>query len=261
MPPLFDFGLTLELLDITKEHSLSSIMRDLGIVELSSSPSPELVSSSRPRKRLLRTSAIDIIELSESDDDAPVAGPSHSAGTHEQIKVLDQHGASRSHVTPLNLLESRPGLPLFLPDPDEALPPPVSEFLISSSEPIGSSATQQFVPIPSSEPGSLIAEERDPLDVHIAQILEIIPDVLPEHVRKLVTRSSHQDRVVEQVLHTLFENPTYPKLDKKGKGKRRRDDEDNEAERERTRTKSKVDYESKERRREGGPNYSILSMV
>ena len=67
-----------------------------------------------------------------------------------------------------------------------------------------------------------------PYDVYVAQVLEIIPDVLPAHVVALIELhySSFKDKVVEPVLHTLFENPDYPKAEAKGKGKRKREDDE-----------------------------------
>ena len=54
------------------------------------------------------------------------------------------------------------------------------------------------------------------------QVLEIVPDVLLAHVVSLLEcyYPTSEDKVVETVLHVLFENPDYRKADTKGKRKR-----------------------------------------
>ncbi|KAL6307320.1 hypothetical protein BKA93DRAFT_727613 [Sparassis latifolia] len=120
-----------------------------------------------------------------------------------------------------------------------------------------------FVPVPASQPGSLLDASHDPYDAYIAQVLEIIPDVLPEHVRSLVENHfpNYQEKVVEPVLHVLFEDPTYPKADPKGKGKakRKREDEVDAEEQARASAKPKVDYGSKEREQPSGLQYFTLA--
>ncbi|TFY56114.1 hypothetical protein EVJ58_g7836 [Rhodofomes roseus] len=96
------------------------------------------------------------------------------------------------------------------------------------------------------------------LDAYVAQVLEIVPDVLPEHVRMLVEQNepTYEGQVVERILHSLFELPNYPKADPQGKGKRKREDDDQGRE-----AKSvKVDYASKNRQ-PPGPMYAIQALV
>jgi TRIAD3 protein (E3 ubiquitin-protein ligase RNF216) len=61
---------------------------------------------------------------------------------------------------------------------------------------------------------------------YVARILEIVPDVDPEHCVSLVT--DHQalgEATIERVLHILFEDSNYPRMKKNGidKGKRKAD--------------------------------------
>ncbi|KZT66207.1 hypothetical protein DAEQUDRAFT_696012 [Daedalea quercina L-15889] len=92
---------------------------------------------------------------------------------------------------------------------------------------------------------------------YVAQVLEVVPNVLPEHVRVLVERlePNYGAQVVERILHDLFENADYPKSDPKGKGKRKREDTDDEPEAK----SAKVDYASKDREFQG-PLYAKQSL-
>ncbi|KAI0742253.1 hypothetical protein C8Q80DRAFT_1108089 [Daedaleopsis nitida] len=114
-------------------------------------------------------------------------------------------------------------------------------------------ANDDPAPIPP-EP-AVVPDDGIPFDAYVAQVLEIVPDVLPAHVFSLVEQQypTHKDKVVEMVLHTLFENPDYPKADTKGKRKR---EDDQPAQRV---VKPKIDYGDKNRRMEGGPYYITLA--
>lgn len=93
---------------------------------------------------------------------------------------------------------------------------------------------------------------------YLAQVLEIVPDVDPEHALALL-KSHHESRgsnAVEPVLHALFEDNSYPKVNK-DKGKRKRE-EDEANERAKSR---KIDYGDKNRAPPKGPNYRTLAIV
>ena len=102
-----------------------------------------------------------------------------------------------------------------------------------------------------------------PYDVYVAQVLEIIPDVLPAHVVSLIEQHypSFGDKVAEAVLHTLFENPDYPRAEAKGMGKGKRKREDDEEELPQRAVRPKIDYGDKNRRREGSHQYVNLALV
>jgi hypothetical protein len=101
-------------------------------------------------------------------------------------------------------------------------------------------------------------KEHDPYSKYLAQVLEIIPDVLPEHALSLIRsyHETHQTGLLEPVLHALFEDQSYPKVDK-GKGKRKRDDEETSY-REKSR---KIDFGNKDRPQPDGPHYRTLTLV
>lgn len=101
--------------------------------------------------------------------------------------------------------------------------------------------------------------EQDIASKMLAQVLEVVPDVQPEHAAELISQHStaHPDEVVQAVIHTLFETPSYPKVDRKGK--RKATDQD-EGEHKRPRL-DEPDYAQLNRPFKGGVHYSDLSMV
>lgn len=162
----------------------------------------------------------DIIELTDSEDDLlPPPRPQ-----------------SRRNMNP-----TRPE-PLFLADSDDE--PPLNAPLAA---PPPRASVSRLSPV------------SDPADAYVAQVLEIVPDVLPAHVFDLV--QNREGNVVEQVLHLLFEDPTYPKASNKGKGKRKRERDDDAAESSSAPVKVKIDYASEDREPVPGFQYSALSLV
>lgn len=168
------------------------------------------------------------------------------------------------------------GFPLFLPSDEENEPPvraqpvtdqqPAFDTTIMATGPIPLQIARQKVPpVPQAvEP----EPEKDILSGYVARILEIIPDVQPDHLLALVAKfePSLQGGVVEHVLHVLFEDPTYPKVDRKGKGKRKQTEQEakeggNEAQGASPPKKTKIDYGDKQRPFRGGAHYSDLALV
>jgi len=70
------------------------------------------------------------------------------------------------------------------------------------------------------QPGSsspLLAPDRliqDPFSEYLALVLEVMPDVLPEHAMELIKKSQfpYKDQVVEEVLQDLLDDPSHPKV-------------------------------------------------
>ncbi|KAL4266826.1 RING-type domain-containing protein [Pleurotus pulmonarius] len=85
----------------------------------------------------------------------------------------------------------------------------------------------------------------------LQQVLEVVPDVQPEYAQELLTES----KTVEATLNALFENPAYPKVDKKGKRKA-----EEPIGKERGQPKPKIDYSTTERPILGGPYYYDLAL-
>lgn len=163
----------------------------------------------------------------------------------------------------------------FLPSDEENEPPvavqpavdqaPIAIVGLDNVPPPLQIAQQEPMPV---EPPLEPEPERDPLSGYVARILEIIPDVEPDHLLALVTKfaPSLQDGVVEHILHALFEDPAYPKVDKKGKGKRKQTDEDlrgegTAVEGSTPTKKHKIDYGDKTRAFRGGVHYTDLALV
>jgi E3 ubiquitin-protein ligase RNF216 len=232
----------------------------------------------------------EIIELTDSEDDIPVnrdplrstskistmesrreprsqAGPSRPAtkpfGTPRKNTVSDAHtqgGQSAASVERLispgsdNKLQA---VPLFLPeDNDDQLPrlqTPHSTSVIV--DPISEDLLEPILK-PDSPPPDI-----DPMDTYVARVLEIIPDVQPTHVLSLLEQNveAHQDGVVEVVLHAIFEDPNYPKIDKKGK--RKREEREEEESSRHVKSKVKIDYGNKDRANQGGPLYAEIALV
>jgi len=119
---------------------------------------------------------------------------------------------------------------------------------------------------PALEQVSGIGADSDPVSACVARVLEIIPNVEPDHLTKLVTSatSTHgRSEVLQHVLHILFEDPKYPKSDPKGKGKRKRADDEDIDKQSGGSKRPKVDsgYGDLSRVFTGGPDYLDLALV
>jgi hypothetical protein len=105
----------------------------------------------------------------------------------------------------------------------------------------------------------------DPVSVCVTRVLGIIPNVEPDHLTQLVTKSisTHGSGVLEHVLHVLFEDSKYPKTDAKGKGKRKRADDEDKNVQAGSSKQPKVDfsYADLSRAFKGGPDYLALALV
>jgi len=113
----------------------------------------------------------------------------------------------------------------------------------------------------------------EPVDtLTFAKVLEIVPDVQPDHITALV--HSYLDRdgepmsvnlLVEQILHQLLETPDYPKVEKKGKKRRNAEEPDETGDREngveRPKKKVKIDYRMTQRSKVPSVPYGNLALV
>ena len=259
------------------------ISRDVDIIEINSSPdlrpqtrSRQANSAGKGKKRARHLPVGDVIELSDSDED----------GIWE-VRKRARRGPNPARVAGPVAGPSRvvhqPPLPLFLPDPDDIdarmpehsnrrqplhnIPNGVSHVgavqasLPAQQPPV---APPPAAPPLRAEPSIVMA---DPLegssksrkDSYVAQILEIVPDALPEHICTLVEKfeQTYKTEVVEYIIQKLFEDPTYPRIDPKGKGKRKREHGDDDG---RGAKSVKVDYERTDRDPHG-PMYVIQAEV
>ncbi|KAK7466958.1 hypothetical protein VKT23_004022 [Stygiomarasmius scandens] len=146
-------------------------------------------------------------------------------------------------------------LPLFLSSDEENTPPtqPSREPVILEAE-VDIQELPMDLPAHSKTP----SPELDPTSQYLAQILEVIPDVQPDHATSLISRHIPQygDQVVQTVLHILFEDTSYPKVDRKGKRKVESADEPDQ----KKRRTNLPDYGSIDREFRGGVHYNDLAL-
>ncbi|RDB24555.1 hypothetical protein Hypma_008324 [Hypsizygus marmoreus] len=100
----------------------------------------------------------------------------------------------------------------------------------------------------------------DVLSLAVARVLEVVPDVEPDHLTSLIQKfmPTHPNDLVDHVLHTLFEDPAYPKVKLVDKGKRK---ETAGGDGQGPRKRNKVDYGDKLRPRNVGVHYLELSLA
>ncbi|KAH7887197.1 hypothetical protein F5I97DRAFT_1873899 [Phlebopus sp. FC_14] len=258
------------------------------VIDLSSSPEPSTPVDKRTRSarcqgrpsRKPRTTVVtEVIELSDSEDDAPrertspvnrrplirnedvlvasnVPGPSNGEAVAGVLRPeLLGHAVSEPGPSQHPPLRQDPVVPLFYPaDEDRERSPPMPA--VATPPP---HSFPEAAPLPLSPPASQSAPAVDPTDEYVASVLEIVPDVQPAHVLGLVEQfiKTHPAQVVELILHALFEDPSYPKIDKKGKRKRTEDEADGAV---RGTPKPKIDYANKDREYNCGRHYFELSL-
>lgn len=258
-------------------------MNDLDVIEIPSSPEPEARRlRSRPRRKQVPAPPEDVIELSDSDDGVgsssrkqrprrrPVEVSAGPSGADEQTNITHKK-APRAKALSVNdgIQDSAPGkeerIGLFIPDTDDEKDLQVAgpSMKAAVAPPLPALELEAAASLPPSKPGALlenVAVEADDFDGFVAQVLEIIPNVLPEHARKLIEQHypSRKGQVVETVLHLLFEDPSYPKSDPKGK--RKLSEMAGSVNDEQRNTKVKLDFGCKDRESEGGPNYVNSAM-
>lgn len=243
------------------------------------------------------------------------AGPSPEAASETGVDLSEQNPTSSS-------AHDR-NLPLFLPSNEEHDPPaplPTTSHIGRAQE-VGVAMgeappflieREPTMPIPDTQPqiptrlttpvlDPFPIKDMDPTSTAVAQILEIVPNVEPNHLLELIethlptfsvfpanhdhdaggegavereaTVDEQVQGVVEHVLHLLFENPDYPKADLragvKGKGKRvgEPDNEDDLGGKGKGKAKeippkkTKIDYTRIDRPFPGGQNYFDLALV
>ncbi|KAJ7509982.1 hypothetical protein B0H11DRAFT_1957067 [Mycena galericulata] len=218
------------------------------VIEIPSSPEQS------PRLRPLRVN--ETIVLTDSEDEeylkprhfrergghAGEAGPSKKKNPAPLLQHKKDASSGSLENIPAKRRPKSKSVPLFLPSDEENEPP------VFADDEIDLVDIENLPPPP------------DPIPGFVTQVLEIIPDVDPEYALSLVRQHypQSQDQVLEPVLHALFEDPAYPKLDRKGKRKRVEDEDPADG---RGKHKAaKLDYGSKDREYKGGVHYAQLSI-
>jgi TRIAD3 protein (E3 ubiquitin-protein ligase RNF216) len=261
------------------------------VIDLSSSPEPSMSLARRkakpkPKPRS-RTSPFPIIELTDSDsdtDDAPTFSPQRKKIQNNPVAGTSSHPSGIAALQPkIGLSGSFENIPNtanrmlkasiarafpLLELSDEENKPPESPFVavLPIVERFSPFETVEMEDVQPANPPAAVVEtvdhvpEADPISTYVARVLEIVPDVEPDYLLDLVTQSipTQGDQAVEHVLHSLFEHPTYPKVDRKGK--RKQGDGNTEGD-EMPSKKTKLDYRNKERLYNGGVHYADMALV
>jgi len=223
------------------------------VIELDSSPEPEMqrilnahahahrvqdpVPFADRGKRVANLAEVIDISDSDSDDVEPILRPTLKlAGPSTSQRQIPTAGGSQTTQTVNGASDSK-----------------VVARAIDS---------RRISPAPlKSTPAPLTGEDAmdiNPIDNIVSRILDIVPDIDPEHAYYLVTSNydTHGAETAALLLHQLFENPNYPKVDRKGKGKKREADDDIE----RGNKRVKLDYLSEDRAH-AGLHYIESSLV
>lgn len=155
-----------------------------------------------------------------------------------KAKAVDDEGAEGTGQTNCLLVIRSPSPPphsatnsQFVPGSSRiptnslALSEPSSQSLPIATTTASLTSVPQPVP-PPPPPPPLLETPEETMSRYTAQVLEIIPDIEPEHCAALVADRypDAQGATVERVLHSLFEDPSYPKIQKglgQDKGKRK----------------------------------------
>ncbi|KAL0579960.1 hypothetical protein V5O48_002044 [Marasmius crinis-equi] len=226
-----------------------------------------------------------VIEISDSESDGeveegrngtaaaamPAAGPSKTPGfaqerprasPFQQRTFPDENAAlpKAGKAEPFNPIQE-----LFLPSDEENEPPrrksrPAVVDVDADFEEIVDRNNKEVINIDrlDSPPPSATPEEQ--ASVYLVQVLEIVPNVQPDHATALILEHLPKlgANVVEFVLHSLFENPDYPKVDHKGKRKALTElASSEEVKKARNDT---IDYGSVERDFKGGVHYVNMAI-
>lgn len=118
--------------------------------------------------------------------------------------------------------------------------------------------------VPPPAPPPLLETPEETMSRYVAQVLEIIPDVDPDHCATLVANHfpTLEAATVEHVLHLLFEDVNYPKVKKLDKGKRKADSPaTNDRPNKKARKSEDAMWLSLDRTHLGGPDYPTLALV
>ncbi|KIK93205.1 hypothetical protein PAXRUDRAFT_829200 [Paxillus rubicundulus Ve08.2h10] len=237
-------------------------------------------SKKRPRPTARKQAPMNtkvIIELTDSEDDKvhrkrvstrknrsqrehePHVAPSmiqNGASSSGKLGILSDAGpASTAVVASGSSLPRRGGRydPLFLPGSDDERA--LVEVLPVALPPDAAPPEPPTPKAPLVVPPPVV----DPVGEYVVRVIEVVPDAQPAHILGLVEQfmNTQPRNVVEFVLHALFEDPSYPKVDKKGKRNR---DEPEGDENTRAVPKPRIDYANKEREYSGGPHYFEISL-
>lgn len=196
------------------------------------SPQARSLNASQPSidKGKARMKSPEIIELSDSDiEDPKPKGKAPAQRLSAGRASTSNASGSQAHGACIQLTAT--------PSPIDA--PGSSQDIFQYLKLVTNEPTVQeipvLVPVDEPHPAEPSNASVDPLDRLIASVIEIIPDVDPDHVaaRYTLYREGAQEqgqeedpsRYLQAILHDLFENPEYPRVSKK----RKRHDDENDS--------------------------------
>ncbi|KAJ3937045.1 MAG: hypothetical protein NXY57DRAFT_982937 [Lentinula lateritia] len=241
----------------------------------SSSARPQSTTFKGKTKSNLASIPPDVTELTDSSDEDCVVAKESSRDVTRSGHTLPRKqstpkplgaSASAENIPPSSARrESKTNMfPPFLPSDEENVPPSRNSNLPSIIEDF---VVVDLVPLKHPEGDhveenqlmELQAEKNAQLSM-LSQVLELVPDVQPEYAEELILQHSttRQGEVLEAVIHALFENSAYPKIDKKGKRKSTEQHHD-EGGHKKPRF-DEPDYSRLDREYKGGVHYSDLSI-
>ncbi|GJE95558.1 hypothetical protein PsYK624_117440 [Phanerochaete sordida] len=204
-------------------------------------PKSRVSSTASPRRNLI-FSATKLL-------DVPATARAHPGDSRQEREAIVRAGPSSSHRD----------------EPLDVAPARDIERLPSDAATAGSGSRAESLP-PQPQP--------DPMSSTVAQVLEIIPDVDPAYLHALihrqldthvietadsaVARLSSYEVALQRVLHSLFENPGYPKVSRKRK--RSSDEGGEDAEPAKVRKVEETNYGDKDRPPPVGKYYHELAL-
>jgi TRIAD3 protein (E3 ubiquitin-protein ligase RNF216) len=211
--------------------------------------------------------AVDIIELSDSDDDVKIVAPSNIKSTPGPSQPVPSTVATGTNqILPPASFEAITE-PSTLPNlPQEEIAPRIA------SPPAQASIEGRVEALPREEPAVAGPSISNPLDRLIASVLEIIPDVDPAHLTVLFTTNNpggdpqRAAQLLESILHSLLENGNYPKRQVEAKRKRQEERDiptagPSQPKRRKVETVVKMNVATTDRPRIPSMDYYKLSMV
>ncbi|KAJ3829988.1 hypothetical protein F5880DRAFT_1607038 [Lentinula raphanica] len=218
----------------------------------------------------------DVIEITDSESEEELAGPMKSSRTTSQSDPpLFQKQSTTKPLGATNFAQNVPSsstrgnpagpIPLFMPsDEEENVPPTRQTYMPPNSEGI---EEVQFkhpeVELAQQELQFLEDHaENDTQSSMLAQVLELVPDVQPAYAEELIAQHSvtRPGEVLEAVINALFEDPSYPKLDKKGKRKATEQPYDEGHHKKQRLDDLTLDYSRTDREYKGSVHYTDLSI-
>ncbi|KAJ4488145.1 hypothetical protein J3R30DRAFT_3433416 [Lentinula aciculospora] len=242
-----------------------------------SGPSRPLSTKRRPTNNSLSISS-DVIELTDSEsDEERLVTKELSRHTAKSGQFLSRKQSTTKPLGASVSAENIPSssaqresktdfLPLFLSSDEENVPPSRKSSLPPINEDLPVVDEMQLKhPEPdhvqhAKQPIKSQATEQDTQSAMLAQVLELVPDVQPEYAEELIAQHSatRPGEVLEAVINALFQNPTYPKIGRKGK--RKSTDERHDEGRNKRHRLDEPGYSHLDRVYKGGVHYPDLSI-